>query len=73
MKQPVKERIEKLREELAQVRVANSLYLQEGEKLVGAGDQRRRFQRLREIFRELASLTDWKEPCTLRDHENRDR
>jgi hypothetical protein len=37
MKQPVKERIGKLREELAHIRVENSLYLQEGEKLSAQG------------------------------------
>ena len=62
MKQPVKERIGKLREEIAQLREANNLYLQDGEKLVGAGDQRLRLQRLRRIFEELMSLTDWQEP-----------
>jgi len=59
--QPVKERIAKLREEIAQIREANRLYLQGGRKKPGAAaDQERRLQRLQEILDELVSLTDWK-------------
>ena len=61
MQQPVKERIAKLREEIAQIREANRLYLQGGRKKPGAAaDQERRLQRLQEILDELVSLTDWK-------------
>ena len=61
MQQPVKERIGKLREEIAQISEANRLYLQGGKKIPGAaGDQERRLQRLQEILDELMSLTDWK-------------
>jgi hypothetical protein len=60
MQQPVKERIAKLREEIAQIREANRLYLQGGKKIPGAADQQRRLQRLQEILDELVSLTDWK-------------
>jgi len=61
MQQPVKERIGKLREEIAQISEANGLYLQGGKKIPGAaGDQERRLQRLQEILDELMSLTDWK-------------
>jgi len=63
MQQPVKERIAKLREEIAQIREANRLYLQGGRKKRGAApDQERRLQRLQEILDELMSLTDWKKP-----------
>ncbi len=61
MQQPVKERIAKLREEIAQIREANRLYLQGGKKKPGAAsDQERRLQRLQDFLNELISLTDWK-------------
>jgi hypothetical protein len=62
MPNPVKERIVKLREEIAQISEANRLYLQSGKrKLHGeAGDHARRLQRLQEILDELVALTDWK-------------
>jgi hypothetical protein len=52
-----------LREEIAQIREANRLYLQGGKKIQGgAADQERRLQRLQEILDELVALTDWKKP-----------
>jgi hypothetical protein len=60
MQQPVKDRIRKLREEIAEIREANRLYLQGGKKIPGAAEQQRRLQRLQEILDELMSLTDWK-------------
>jgi hypothetical protein len=60
MQQPVKDRIRKLREEIAEIREANRLYLQGGKKMPGAADQQRRLQRLQEILDELVALTDWK-------------
>ncbi|MCU1268817.1 MAG: hypothetical protein JWN74_111 [Acidobacteriaceae bacterium] len=61
MQQPVKERIAKMREEIAQIREANRLYVQGGKKIPGAGsDHERRLQRLQEILDELVSLTEWK-------------
>jgi hypothetical protein len=61
MQQPVKERIAKLREEIAQIREASRLFLQGGKKKPGAAaDQERRLQRLQEILDELVSITDWK-------------
>ena len=63
MQQPVRERIGRLRAEIAQIREANRLYLQGGKKIPGgAADQERRLQRLQEILDELMSLTDWKKP-----------
>ena len=63
MQQPVKERIAKLREEIAQISEANRLYLQGGKKMPGsASEQERRLQRLQEILDEVMSLTDWKKP-----------
>lgn len=56
------ERIAKIREEIAQIKEASLLYLQDGKKPPGAAEHERRLQRLQEILDELKSLTDWKEP-----------
>ena len=56
----VRERVGKLREEIAEISEANRQYLLGGKKLIGASDQERRLQRLQEIMDELKSLTDWK-------------
>jgi len=57
----VREHIAKLREEIAQIREANSRYLKETRKMPSAThDHERRSQRLQDILDELASLTDWK-------------
>jgi chromosome segregation ATPase len=61
MQNPVKERIAKLREEIAEISEANRAYLQGLNKLPGTvGDHQRRLQRLQEILDELVALTDWK-------------
>jgi transcriptional regulator of heat shock response len=60
MPQSVKERVRKLREEIAEISEANRVYVAGGKKIVGASDQERRLQRLQEIMDELRSLTDWK-------------
>jgi hypothetical protein len=60
MPQSVKQRVGKLREEIAEISEANRQYLQGGKKMIGASDQERRLQRLQEIMDELMSLTDWK-------------
>ena len=61
MQNPIKERIVKLREEIAQISEANKQYVQGGKKMPSAaGDHERRLQRLQEILDELVSLTDWK-------------
>ena len=62
MQGPVKDRIGKLREEIAQISEAHRLYLKGGKKIPGAADQERRLQRLQEILDELILLTDWKKP-----------
>jgi hypothetical protein len=56
----IKERIAKLRKEIAPISAANREYLQGGKKILGAPDHERRLQRLQEIRDELISLTDWK-------------
>jgi len=62
MQNPVKERIVKLREEIAQISEANRLHMLGGSKKIqgAAGDHERRLQRLQEILDELVALTDWK-------------
>ena len=63
MQEPVKERIVKLREEIARISEDSRLYLSGGRRMPGAAaDQQRRIQRLEEILVELMSLTDWKKP-----------
>ena len=64
MQNPVKERIAKLREEIAQISEANRLYLHGRKRnMPGAvGEHERRLQRLQEILDELMALTDWKKP-----------
>ncbi len=62
MQSPVKERVRKLREEIADISVANRLFILKNSKdAVLAAEQERRLQRLREIMDELRALTDWKE------------
>jgi hypothetical protein len=61
MQNPVKERIAKLRDEIAQISEANRLNMGSSKKIHrAAGDHERRLQRLQEILDELVSLTDWK-------------
>jgi hypothetical protein len=51
MQNSVKDRIVKLREEIAQISEANRLRLQGGKKMPGAaGEQERRLQRLQSIL-----------------------
>ncbi len=56
----IKERIVKLRKEIAKLSEENRQYLEKGKRPPGAGDHERRLQRLQEILDELVSLTDWK-------------
>lgn len=58
----VKERIKKLREEIAEIKKENILRGRVGKNSPGAAEQERRLQRLQEILDELLSLTDWKKP-----------
>jgi hypothetical protein len=63
MQNPIKERIAKLRDEIAQISEANRLYMGSSKKIhSAAADHQRRLQRLQEILDELVSLTDWKKP-----------
>jgi hypothetical protein len=61
MQNPIKERIVKLREEIARISEENRQYIGGGKRMPGSvGDHQRRLQRLQEILDELVSLTDWK-------------
>jgi hypothetical protein len=62
MQNPVKERIAKLRKEIAEISEANLLHLHGRKRnMTGAvADNERRLQRLQEILDELMRLTDWK-------------
>jgi DNA-binding MurR/RpiR family transcriptional regulator len=62
MQNSVKDRIVKLREEIAQISEANRVYLHGGKRKIAdaAADHERRLQRLQEILDQLLLLTDWK-------------
>jgi hypothetical protein len=57
----IRERVEVLRREIADIQKLNRAYLQTPKTVFGAEqDHTRREQRLREIMDELKSMTDWK-------------
>ena len=59
----IRERVEVLRQEIAEIQKLNLAYLQTaGPDVVAMNDHARREQRLREILDELNSMTDWKKP-----------
>ena len=61
MQTPVKERIARLRDEIAAISEANRQFVRGGRnRLEATGDHERRLQRLREILDELTALTDWR-------------
>ena len=62
MLEPVKERVSNLREEIAEIRKANQIYMEGAKSYSATADHERRLQRLQEILDELMSLTDWKKP-----------
>jgi len=62
MQSPVKERVQKLRQEIAEITDANRSYAnRNGKNPVAASEQERRLERLQQILDELRALTDWKE------------
>ena len=62
MQSHVQERVQKLRQEIADLADAKRRYLSSSRKNpVAAADQERRLERLKEIMDELRALTDWKE------------
>jgi hypothetical protein len=61
MDQGIQERVEALRQEIAEIQRLNLGYLQTPRPNFGAtADHARREQRLMEIMNELQSMTDWK-------------
>jgi hypothetical protein len=62
MPQPIKERIQRLRDEIAKLHEANRVDLNNPKYGSATFDHERRLQRLLEIVDELNSLTDWKKP-----------
>ena len=64
MQESVKERVRKLRDEIAIISKQNKELMQSGKTgesyYAEAHAQQRRLERLQSILNELASLTDWK-------------
>jgi hypothetical protein len=60
MSLPIRERVQKLREEIAKLNEANRAYSVSPKYGSAQSDHERRFQRLLEIVEELNSFTDWK-------------
>jgi hypothetical protein len=60
MQDSVKDRIQKIRDEIARISAANREYMLSRNKVSGAGDHERRLERLQAILDELTALTDWK-------------
>jgi hypothetical protein len=59
----IRERVEALRREIAEIQKLNLAYLQMPRPDFNAmNEQARREERLREIMAELKSMTDWKKP-----------
>jgi hypothetical protein len=59
----IRERVEVLRREIAELQRLNLAYLQMPRPHpVAMHDHERREQRLKEIMHELRSMTDWKKP-----------
>jgi hypothetical protein len=59
----IRDRVEVLRHEIAEIQKLNLAHLQKPRPdAVAMGDHQRREQRLKEIMEELNSMTDWKKP-----------
>ena len=61
MQSLVQERVQKLRQEIADISDAGRRYVKSKYNYAAAVEQERRLQRLKEIIDELRALTDWKE------------
>jgi hypothetical protein len=61
VQEPIKQRVARLREEIAQIVSASRMYFQRGKIAAEEPDHARRMERLQEIQTELLSLTDWKQ------------
>jgi hypothetical protein len=60
MQDPVKDRIQKIRDEIAQISAASREYMLSKNRVPGAADHERRLERLQAILDELTAPTDWK-------------
>ena len=60
LKEPIKQRVAKLREEIAQIREANREHILQHKSWDAESGFQRRAERLQEILEELASLTEWR-------------
>ena len=58
----IRERVEALRREVAEIQTLNLYYSQKPRPVMAEGDHERRQERLKEIMDELRSMTDWKKP-----------
>ena len=59
----IRERVEELRREIAEIQKLNLAFLQMPRPdFMAMNDHERRQQRLREIMDELRSMNDWKKP-----------
>ena len=59
----IRERVEALRREIAEIQELNLAYSQRPRPdALAMSDRERREQRLKEIMEELRSMTDWKKP-----------
>jgi transcriptional regulator of NAD metabolism len=62
VQEPIKQRVARLRDEIAQIMAASRIYFERRKNPSEEPDHARRMQRLEEIQSELRSLTDWKKP-----------
>ncbi len=58
----IRERVEALRREIAEIQALNLAYCKRPIRHFMSSDHERREQRLIEIMDELRSMTDWKKP-----------
>jgi hypothetical protein len=62
VQEPIKERIKRLRDEIAELNKINRVYLKGSKYGSAIADHERRLERLQAILDELKSLSDWKKP-----------
>ena len=62
MQSPITERVQKLRQEIAEISRAEKVYKLGAKSYIATYEHERRLQRLQEILDELAFMTEWKEP-----------
>lgn len=60
LKEPIQQRVAKLREEIARIKEANRKYFLQRRSWEAESGYQRRVERLQEILEELAALMDWR-------------